>query len=140
MYATQKNQLGRLSRQEFKDLTALCSRYGIEYCEQEESYSSKASFYDQDEIPIYNADNPSKHRFSGKRIKRGLYRTKDKHLVSSDINGSANILVKSKHRLNFERVSRGFLANPNHDFCLLRIHALLGCGVSTVYNPPFLIP
>ena len=93
-------------------LKALCSRYGIEYLEQEESYSSKASFYDQDEIPVYNADNPGKQKFSGKRIKRGLYRTKDKHLVSSDINGSANILVKSKHRLSFERVSRGFLANP----------------------------
>ncbi|MFM2060874.1 MAG: hypothetical protein RLZZ507_544 [Cyanobacteriota bacterium] len=93
-------------------LKALCSRYGIECLEQEESYSSKASFYDQDEIPVYNADNPSQHNFSGKRIKRGLYQTKDKHLVSADINGSANILVKSKHRLNFERVCSGFLANP----------------------------
>jgi hypothetical protein len=80
--------------------------------EQEESYTSKASFYDQDEIPVYNADNPSKQKFSGKRVKRGLYRTKDKHLVSADINGSANILVKSKHRLSFERVCSGFLANP----------------------------
>lgn len=93
-------------------LNALCSRYGIEYLEQEESYSSKASFYDQDEIPVYNADNPSKTKFSGKRIKRGLYRTKDKYLVSADINGSANILVKSKHRFSFERVSSGLLANP----------------------------
>jgi IS605 OrfB family transposase len=93
-------------------LQALCCRYGIEYGEQEESYSSKASFYDQDQIPIYNADNPSQQKFSGRRINRGLYRTKDRHLVSADINGSANILVKSKHRLDFERVSRGFLANP----------------------------
>jgi IS605 OrfB family transposase len=95
-----------------RKLEALCSRYGIEYLEQEESYTSKASFYDRDEIPVYNADNPSKHKFSGRRIKRGLYRTKNKHLVSSDINGSANILVKSKHRLDFQRVSSGFLANP----------------------------
>jgi IS605 OrfB family transposase len=93
-------------------LEALCSRYGIEYLEQEESYTSKASFYDRDVIPVYNADNPTEHNFSGRRIKRGLYRTKDKHLVSSDINGSANILVKSKHRFSFERVSSGFLANP----------------------------
>ena len=93
-------------------LQALCCRYGIEYGEQEESYSSKASFYDQDEIPVYNADNPSQQKFSGRRINRGLYRTKDRHLVSADINGSANILVKSKHRLDFERVSSGFLANP----------------------------
>lgn len=93
-------------------LQALCMKYGIEYIEQEESYSSQASFYDQDALPIYNADNPIKHKFSGKRIKRGLYRTKSKHLVSADINGSANILVKSKHRLDFQRVSSGFLANP----------------------------
>jgi putative transposase len=74
--------------------------------------TSKASFYDRDAIPVYNADNPSKHKFSGKRVKRGLYRTKDKHLVSSDINGSANILAKSMHGLDFQRVSSGFLANP----------------------------
>ena len=113
--------IGRSNNQNFvqipfwqlrQKLIALCSRYGIEYLEQEESYSSKASFYDQDEIPVYNADNPSSPKFSGKRIKRGLYQTKDKHLVSADINGSANILVKSKHRLDFERVSSGFLANP----------------------------
>ncbi|MBE9192137.1 transposase [Gloeocapsopsis crepidinum LEGE 06123] len=95
-----------------RKLEALCFRYGIEYAEQEESYSSKASFYDQDEMPVYNADNPSQNKFSGRRIKRGLYRTKNKHLVSADINGSANILVKSKHRLDFQRVSSGFLANP----------------------------
>ncbi len=117
----QKISIGRSNNQNFvqipfwqlrRKLEALCSRYGIEYLEQEESYSSKASFYDQDEIPVYNADNPSKHKFSGRRVKRGLYRTKDKHLVSADINGSANILVKSKHRLDFQRVHSGFLANP----------------------------
>jgi IS605 OrfB family transposase len=117
----QEINIGRSNNQNFvqipfwqlrQKLKALCSRYGIEYLEQEESYTSKASFYDQDEIPVYNADNPSKQKFSGKRVKRGLYRTKEKHLVSADINGSANILVKSKHRLSFERVCSGFLANP----------------------------
>jgi putative transposase len=95
-----------------RKLEALCFRYGIEYIEQEESYTSKASFYDRDDIPVYNADNPSKHKFSGRRIKRGLYRTKDKHYCSSDINGSANILAKCMHGLSWERVSSGFLANP----------------------------
>ncbi|HLO51774.1 MAG TPA: transposase [Kamptonema sp.] len=117
----QEINIGRSNNQNFvqipfwqlrQKLKALCLRYGIEYLEQEESYSSKASFFDQDDIPVYNADNPSKQAFSGMRIKRGLYRTKNKHLVSADLNGSANILVKSKHRLNFERVSSGFLANP----------------------------
>lgn len=95
-----------------RKLDALCSRYGIEYLEQEESYTSKASFYDRDQVPTYNADNPTKHKFSGRRIKRGLYRTKDKHLCNSDINGSANILIKGMHGLDFQRVSSGFLANP----------------------------
>ena len=117
----QKINIGRSNNQNFvqipfwqlrKKLEALCSRYGIEYLEQEESYTSKASFYDRDKVPVYNADNPEKHKFSGRRIKRGLYRTKDKHLVSSDINGSANILAKCIHGLSWERVSSGFLANP----------------------------
>ncbi|MEN9518962.1 MAG: hypothetical protein RLZZ381_1550, partial [Cyanobacteriota bacterium] len=117
----QEINIGKANNQNFvqipfwqlrRKLEALCSRYGIEYIEQEESYTSKASFYDQDAIPVYNADNPSKHKFSGKRVKRGLYRTRDKHLVSSDINGSANILAKSMHGLDFQRVSSGFLANP----------------------------
>ena len=95
-----------------RKLEALGSRYGIEYLEQEESYTSRASFYDRDEIPIYDAHDSTKHIFSGRRIKRGLYRTKDKHLCNSDINGSANILAKCIHRLSWERVSSGFLANP----------------------------
>ena len=117
----QKINIGKSNNQNFvqipfwqlrRKLEALCSRYGIEYLEQEESYTSKASFYDRDEIPVYNADNPTKHKFSGRRVKRGLYRTKDKHYCSADINGSANILAKGMHRLDFQRVSSGFLANP----------------------------
>ena len=117
----QEINIGRSNNQNFvqipfwqlkSKLEALCSRYGIEYIEQEESYTSKASFYDQDDIPVYDAHNASKYKFSGRRVKRGLYRTKDKHLVSSDINGSANILTKGMHRLPWERVSSGFLANP----------------------------
>ena len=117
----QEINIGRSNNQNFvqipfwqlrRKLEAMSSRYGIEYTEQEESYTSKASFYDRDDLPVYNADNPQAHKFSGRRIKRGLYRTKDRHLVSSDINGSANILAKSMHRLSWERVSSGFLANP----------------------------
>ncbi|OXB93747.1 hypothetical protein B9L23_02005 [Parageobacillus galactosidasius] len=48
----------------------LCKFYGIKFFKQEESYTSKASFFDGDEIPEYNADNPKEYKFSGKRIKR----------------------------------------------------------------------
>lgn len=92
-------------------LKALCKRYGLTYIEQEESYTSKASAVDGDEIPVYNADNPSTHSFSGRRVQRGLYRTKDGHLVNADLNGSANIGRKSKHK-GFGRVSRGSLTAP----------------------------
>lgn len=93
-------------------LDALCQRYRIQYVEQEESYTSKASFLDQDEIPTYNADNPQQYSFSGRRVKRGLYRASNGATVNADINGAANILRKSNHRLDFERVARGILANP----------------------------
>ncbi|NEO38577.1 MAG: IS200/IS605 family element transposase accessory protein TnpB [Moorea sp. SIOASIH] len=92
-------------------LQALCQRYGIQYREQEESYTSKASSLDGDQIPVYNADNPAKHTFSGKRVKRGLYRSKDGHLINADCNGAWNIGRKSKHD-GFTGVSRGCLAQP----------------------------
>lgn len=78
---------------------------------KEESYTSKASAVDGEEIPVYNADNPKAYQFSGSRIKRGLYRTKDGHLVNSDLNGSLNIGRKCKHE-GFAGVSRGSLTAP----------------------------
>ncbi len=76
-------------------LKAMCHRYGLTYTELEESYTSKASFLDKDEMPVYNADNPTEYSFSGKRIKRGLYKTKQGKLINADANGAANIGVKS---------------------------------------------
>jgi len=75
-------------------LQYLCALYGINYVEQEESYTSKASFFDNDDIPIYNADNPQKHEFSGRRISRGQYRIADGYILNADINGALNILRK----------------------------------------------
>jgi IS605 OrfB family transposase len=75
-------------------LKSLCERYGITFVEQEESYTSKSSFVDGDPIPVYNADNPVEFKGSGKRIKRGLYRTQEGWLINADINGAANILKK----------------------------------------------
>jgi IS605 OrfB family transposase len=92
-------------------LKALCGRYGITYVEQEESYTSKSSFLDGDELPVYNADKPREYQFSGKRVKRGLYQTKHGFVVNADCNGAANILKKSKHNA-LSGVSRGCLAQP----------------------------
>ena len=74
-------------------LTYKCKLRGIEVIEQEESYTSKASFVDQDEIPVYG-ETEEKPQVSGKRISRGLYKTKQGILLNADVNGSYNILVK----------------------------------------------
>ena len=43
---------------------------------------------------MYKKENIIKYEFSGKRIKRGLYKTSDKILVNADCNGSGNIIRK----------------------------------------------
>jgi IS605 OrfB family transposase len=95
-----------------RQLQSLCTRYGMKYIEQEESYTSKASFLDLDEIPTYDAESPYTGTFNGKRIKRGLYRSKSGRLINADVNGAANILRKSKQKFNFERLCTGLLVSP----------------------------
>ena len=104
----QNSNMGKRNNQNFVNipiftlrskLESLCKRYGLNYIEQEESYTSKASAVDRDEIPVYNADNPVKPKFSGRRIKRGLYKTKGGHLINADCNGSLNIGFKASHSL-----------------------------------------
>lgn len=100
-----KTNLGKRNNQIFthlpfgkirEKLEYLCKRYNINYILQEESYTSKASFFDNDDLPIYNADNPQTYEFSGKRVKRGLYQTKNNYRFNADCNGALNILRKSK--------------------------------------------
>ena len=75
-----------------KQLQYKCKLRGITVVIQEESYTSKASFLDGDDIPVYGeTDNP---KFSGRRIKRGLYRSGNGQLINADVNGSYNILRK----------------------------------------------
>lgn len=93
-------------------LEYLCKRYNINYVLQEESYTSKASFFDNDELPIYNADNPQTYEFSGKRIKRGLYQAKNNYCFNADCNGALNILRKSKAVDLTVLCSRGELDTP----------------------------
>lgn len=71
---------------------------GIEYKEQEESYTSKASYLDNDDIPIYKEEK-EEIKFSGRRIKRGLYMTKKGKIINADLNGALNILKKSGEKL-----------------------------------------
>ena len=61
---------------------------------QEESYTSKASFFDNDKIPVYKKDDEKVYIFSGKRVYRGLYKSKNGLMLNADVNGSLNILRK----------------------------------------------
>jgi putative transposase len=74
-------------------LTYKAELVGIRVEITEESYTSKASLLDLDPLPVRNTGN-EKHKFSGKRIKRGLYRAKDGRKINADINGSGNIIRK----------------------------------------------
>ena len=76
-------------------LEYLCELNNIIFVKQEESYTSKASFWDKDNIPTYNADNPKEHQFSGNRMHRGLYKTANGTLLNADVNGALNIMCKS---------------------------------------------
>ncbi|MFG6376842.1 MAG: transposase [Lachnospiraceae bacterium] len=90
----------------------LCKLYGIKYIEQEESYTSKASFFDEDIIPVYNQDTPQTYTFSGKRIKRGLYQCANGKTLNADINGALNILKKSNVVSLVGLYGRGELDTP----------------------------
>lgn len=68
---------------------------GIRIIEQEESYTSKASFLDNDYIPTYGIDDQNSH-FSGKRCKKQrFYKASDGTVINADLNGSANIIRKA---------------------------------------------
>jgi len=75
-----------------------CQENGIECIEQEESYTSKASFLDNDFIPVYGEEN-DKYEFSGWRNKR-IYKIKKKNQrIHADLNGALNIMRKAGHEL-----------------------------------------
>ncbi len=62
---------------------------------RKESYTSKASFWDKDVIPVYKSDDTEEYHFSGKRIHRGQYRTASGQVLNADVNGALNIMRKS---------------------------------------------
>ena len=68
---------------------------GIKVIVQEESYTSRSNFLNLDPIPVYGNTGADGVTFSGKRIKRGLYKTSVGQLINSDVNGSYNILRKA---------------------------------------------
>ena len=77
---------------------------GIEVIFTEESYTSKASFFDKDYLPKYGeSDN---HKFSGRRISRGLYKDSKGNLWNADLNGGGNIMRKISDKAAYKGIRK----------------------------------
>lgn len=122
-YHKDRINIGKKNNSEFvliptarlKDRIAqLCEQYGIQFLETEESYTSKTSFLDGDYLPNYG-EKPKDWKPSGRRTKRGLYRTALNWYINADCNGAANILRKVSRTLGLDlsRLSRGVLTRPH---------------------------
>ncbi len=116
----QEVRLGRRTNQQFvgipharfiEMLTYKAELVGIQVLVTEESYTSKASFLDADPLPVYDADRHETPAFSGKRVKRGLYRAADGTPINADVNGAYNIIRKVASEA-FAQGSRGCVVHP----------------------------
>lgn len=92
------------------------AEYGIGFVLTEESYTSKADYLAQDRIPVYDKNNNGQNKFSGNRIRRGLYRHFDGTITNADINGAANILRKVFPKVT--RWDRGIVDMPCSVGCM----------------------
>jgi putative transposase len=94
-------------------LRQLCQASGIQFIETEESYTSKSSFLDGDFLPTFG-EKPESWKPSGRREKRGQYKTAQGILINADCNGAANIIrkVATQLGLNLVKVSRAALNLP----------------------------
>ena len=92
-------------------LTYKAELVGIWVIVTEESYTSKASFLDADRLPVYDAQCHEPPVFSGKRVKRGLYRAADERHINADVNGAYNIIRKVAPDA-FAQGSRGCVVHP----------------------------
>lgn len=99
----QSSNMGHVNNQNFVQMPIATLRNMIQYkaervgilvVEQEESYTSKADLMLLNEIPVYGVDDISEYKFTGKRIKRGLYRSGNGTIINADLNGAGNILRK----------------------------------------------
>jgi putative transposase len=80
--------------------------HGIELVVTDESYTSKASFLDDDKMPKrYNPKAKKKPTFSGTRVKRGLYKSSNGTLLNADANGAYNILRKTDSDFSFSKLA-----------------------------------
>ena len=91
-----------------------CKKHDITLILQEESYTSKSSFLDDDILPVYDPslEEKPKYEFKGRREHRGLYITQDGKYINADVNAAANIIKKRKHEFNYERLYKWVQTAP----------------------------
>lgn len=70
-----------------------CELRGIRFIETEESYTSKCSFLDEEDIHKHSG-------YQGKRLKRGLFESSNGTRINADVNGSLNIGRKYLTKVN----------------------------------------
>ena len=100
----QETNIGKVNNQKFIQIPYLklvnqlqykCKLEGINVIIQEESYTSKSSFLDNDFIPTFKSSTELNYKFSGQRVVRGLYKSSEGRIINADLNGSLNILRKA---------------------------------------------
>ena len=99
----QEINIGKVNNQNFtcvpharliEMLTYKAELVGIKVLITEESHTSVSSFLDGDPLPVYGTPEAKTAKFSGRRVKRGLYKSKIGVKFNADVNGSYNIIRK----------------------------------------------
>lgn len=91
-----------------------CGIFGWSYVESEESYTSKVSAYDLEELPTWDGVHHREREYVGKRICRGLFRCADGTIINADVNGALNIWRKCSLDCRLVRSER--LAGVYHPY------------------------
>ncbi len=93
----QSSNMGRKNNQNFvqipfnmliQQIQYKAEEHNITVFIQDESYTSKCSFLDNESIEHHNI-------YAGKRVKRGIFRSNNGNLIHADLNASYNIIKKA---------------------------------------------
>ena len=113
----QKINIGKRNNQNFvqipiqmlaKQLQYKAEEYGIQTIEQEESYTSKCSFLDNESIEYHD-------KYEGRRTSRGLFKSKKGIIINADVNAGYNIIRKAFSKIRIKKPDirdRGYVVYP----------------------------
>ena len=105
----QDTNMGKRNNQNFVSIPFDKLKQQLKYKCKLNGNTSKCSFLDNETIQHHDS-------YYGKRINRGLFKTKENHYINADINGSLNILKKYLNvasNIIPNEGSRGLVVSPN---------------------------